>query len=94
MQDELERLDVAAEQGDQIEELLDEREGGAWHRGHRQRLFLVRWKGYERGRSTWQSAAQLVQGGAGTVWARQVEIATRVAQLRRLPAQNSATRAR
>ena len=57
MQAELERLDVAAEQGDQIEELLDEREGGAWHRGHRQRLFLVRWKGYERGRSTWQSAA-------------------------------------
>ena len=41
VQDELERLDVAAEQGDQIEELLDEREGGAWHRGHRQRLFLV-----------------------------------------------------
>ena len=86
VQAELERLDVAAEQGDQIEELLDEREGGGWYRGQRQRLYLVRWRGYGYEHSTWQQASQLVQNGAGTVRARQLEVSAGVARLRERPA--------
>ena len=86
VQAELERLDDAAEHGDRIDELLDEREGGAWRRGQRQRLYLVRWAGYGVEQSTWQSAAQLVQSGAGTVQSRQREVAEHVAELRQRPA--------
>ena len=86
VQAELERLDVAAEQGDQIEELLDEREGCVWHGGRRQRIFLVKWSGYGYEHSTWQRAVELVQNGAGTVRARQLEVSALVARLRAQPA--------
>ncbi len=86
VQAELERLDLAAEQGDQIEELLDEREGGVWHGGRRQRLFLVKWRGFGYEHSTWQRAAELVQNGAGKVRARQLEVSVLAPRLRAQPA--------
>lgn len=86
VQAELEGLDEVAEHGEQIEELLDEREGGEWRQGHRLRLYLVKWRGYGVEHSTWQSAAQLVNGGGGSSRGRQLEIKTRVARLRKLPA--------
>ena len=52
----------------------------------RQRLFLVKWSGYGYERSTWQRAVELVQNGAGTMRARQLEVSALVARLRAQPA--------